>query len=72
MRKAIALLITMMFIIAITISVGVGLSYTKRAQNVLKDENFLLQSSIILNDVLTLLKNSQELKLVAKMKLEML
>lgn len=66
MRKAIALLITIMFIMAITISIGVGLSYTKRAQNTLKDENFLLQSNIILNDVLALLKNSQELKLVAK------
>lgn len=66
MRKAIALLITLMFIMAITISIGVGLSYTKRAQNTLKDENFLLQSNIILNDVLALLKKSQELKLLTK------
>ena len=64
MRRAIALLITLMFIMAITISIGVGLSYTKRAQNTLKDENFLLQSNIILNDVLALLKKSQELKLL--------
>ena len=66
MRKAIALLITLMFIMAITISVGVGLSYTSRAQDSLKDENFLLQSNVILNDVLALLKNSKELKEVAK------
>ena len=51
---------------AITVSIGVGLSYTKRAQNSLKDENFVLQSNIILNDVLTLLKDSQDLKLVAQ------
>ena len=55
-----------MFIMAITLSIGVGLSYTKRAQKSLSDENFLLQSNIILNDVLNLLKTSQDLKLVAK------
>ena len=66
MKRGIALLITLMFIMAISISIGVGLSYTKRAQNTLKDENFLLQSNIILNDVLALLKNSEDLKLVAK------
>ena len=64
MKKGIALLITLMFIIAITVSIGVGLSYTKRAQNTLSDENFLFQSNIILNDVLTLLKSSEEMKLI--------
>jgi len=66
MRKAIALLITLMFLMAITVSIGVGLSYAKRAQNSLKGENFLLQSNVILNDVLAILKTSEELKLVAK------
>ncbi len=66
MKRGIALLITLMFIMAITLSIGVGLSYTKRAQKSLSDENFLLQSNIILNDVLNLLKTSQDLKLVAK------
>ena len=66
MKRGIALLITLMFIMAITLSIGVGLSYTKRAQNTLSDENFLLQSNIILNDVLNLLKKSQDLKLVVK------
>jgi len=62
MKKGVALLITLMFIIAITFSIGVGLSYTKRAQNTLSDENFLFQSEIILNDVLNVLKGSQNLK----------
>lgn len=66
MRKGIALLITLMFIMAISISIGVGLSYTSRAQNSLKDENFVLQSNIILNDVLVLLKDSPELKEIVK------
>ena len=66
MKKGIALLITLMFIIAITLSIGVGLSYTKRAKNSLSDENFLFQSDILLNDVLNLLKKSKDLQLVAK------
>jgi len=66
MRRAIALLITLMFIMAITLSIGVGLSYTKRAQNTLADENFLLQSNVIINDVLAILKNFKELQLLEK------
>lgn len=53
-----------MFIMAITLSIGVGLGYTKRAQNSLKDENFLMQSNVIINDVLSLLKNFKELSLL--------
>jgi len=63
-KKGIALLITLMFVMAITVSIGIGLSYTKKAQYSLADENFLFQSSIILNDVLTLLKTSKDLKLL--------
>ncbi len=66
MKKGIALLITLMFIMAITLSIGVGLSYTKRAQKSLSDENFLFQSDIILHDVLSLLKKSKDLQFVAK------
>lgn len=51
---------------AITLSIGVGLSYTKRAQNTLADENFLLQSNVIINDVLAILKNFKELQLLEK------
>lgn len=64
MKKGIALLITLMFIMAITVSIGIGLSYTKKAQHALLEENFLFQSSMILNDVLSLLKNSKELSLI--------
>ena len=65
-KRAIALLITMMFIMAITLSIGIGLKYTTSAQDSLKNENFLLQTSVIIDDILTILKTSKELDLIAK------
>lgn len=65
-KKGIALLLTMMFIIAITLSVGIGLKYTNNAKDSLKNENFLLQTSVILDDVLTILEKSKELDSVLK------
>ncbi|QFR48372.1 hypothetical protein FJR48_00975 [Sulfurimonas lithotrophica] len=64
MKKGIALLITLFFIMAITISIGIGFKYVNEAKATIKDENFLLQTNIIIDDVLTFLKNSQELKLI--------
>ncbi len=52
---------TMMFIVAITLSIGIGLKYTNDAQETLKKENFLLQTNVILEDVLNILKTSKEL-----------
>jgi len=60
-RKAIALLITLLFIMLITISVGAGLKQLNQASGYVEDEKFLFQSSVILNDTLDFLKNSQEL-----------
>ena len=61
-KKAIALLITVLFIMAITISVGVGLKYVKNASNSVNSEQYMLQSSVILNDVLKMLKSSSALE----------
>jgi len=61
-KKGIALLITVLFIMAITISVGVGLKYIKKASNSVNSEKHMLQSSVILNDVLKMLKNSSALE----------
>jgi hypothetical protein len=63
-RSAIALLITLFFLMAITISIGVGLKYINTAKGSISDENFLLQTSVIIDDVLTFLKESPELKMV--------
>ncbi len=60
-KKAIALLITVLFIMAITISVGLGLKYVKNASNSVNSEQYMLQSSVVVNDVLKMLKNSAAL-----------
>jgi len=65
-KRGIALLVTLLFIVAITLSVGVGLKQVKEAAVEIQNENFMLQTSVILDDVLKLLQNSQELALVSK------
>ncbi|MBC8238347.1 MAG: hypothetical protein H8E76_09000 [Helicobacteraceae bacterium] len=64
-RKAIALLITVFFIMLITIAIGLGLKYANDASKTMKGELFLFQSSIILDDVLNVLKKSPELEKIA-------
>lgn len=60
-RSAIALLITVMFVILITVAIGVALKQINSASQTLKEEAFLYQSSLILEDVLTILQNSPDL-----------
>lgn len=64
-RRAIALLITVFFIMLITLSVGAGLKYINNASKSMQSEQFVLQSSMILDDVLKLLESSGELKAIA-------
>jgi len=61
MRKAIALLLTVFFIMAITLSIGIALKYIKNTQNDISSEMFLYQSSMVFNDVVKMLKNSKDL-----------
>ncbi len=63
-KNAIALLITLFFLMAITISLGLGLKYLNDAKTDISKENFLLQTNVILDDVLTFLEKSPELKLI--------
>ena len=60
-KNAIALLLTLLFIMLITISITVGLKQVNKASSALENENFLFQSSIIVDDLLNLLKISPEL-----------
>jgi len=60
-RGAIALLITLFFVIAITVSIGVGLKLVNKASSEVQSENFILQTSVIVDDILTILKKSEEL-----------
>ena len=68
MKKGIALLITLLFIISITFAIGLGLKQVKEATYSAKEESFLIQTSIILDDVMTLLKNTKEIDLILKEK----
>ena len=61
-RRAIALIITLFFIMAITVSIGIGLKYINSTSNEVKEEKFLYQSSATLDDILMFLKESQELQ----------
>ena len=65
-KNAIALLITIFFIIAITIAVGIGLKNINTASKYVENEKFMLQTTMILDDVLTLLQTSKELDDITK------
>jgi len=67
MRKnGIALLITLMFIIVITVAIGFGLKEVNKASTLLQKEKFLYQSSIIVEDILNILRNSKDLDAAIK------
>jgi hypothetical protein len=61
MRPAIALLLTLFFIMLITLSLGVGLGYMKKMTYNTQQEQFMIQSRVILDDFLTMLKSSKDL-----------
>jgi len=57
-RNAIALLITLFFIIAITAAVGLSLTQLQKGQTQLTQSRFQLQSSAVIEDVLSMLQAS--------------
>ncbi len=61
-RNAIALLITLMFVIVITVAIGYGLKQVNVATKIVQEENFLYQRNIIIEDILNILNNSRELQ----------
>ena len=61
-KRGIALLVTVFFIMLISISVGVGLKTIKEGNSSIHEEQFLFQSAMILDDVLHMLKSSAELE----------
>jgi len=65
-RSAIALMITLFFIIAISVVLGISLKHLNKATSEIKNENFTLQTSVILDDVLNILKESADLNAIAK------
>ena len=55
-KPAIALLITVFFIMLITVSLGVALKYVKESSDSVRDESLTLQSAMVLEDFLRILK----------------
>lgn len=65
-KTGIALLITLLFIMAISVSIGVGLKYVNDASAEVENENFLFQSRVVTDDIINLLRESKELEELAK------
>jgi len=63
-RSGIALLLTVFFIMLITMSLGVGLKYINSSSKSMQNESFMLQSRVIVDDFLKILKTSPDLAAV--------
>jgi len=67
-KPAIALLITVLFVMAITVSIGIGLKHVNIASSEIQKENFMLQTRLALVDVLKILRDSEQLDYIVKNK----
>jgi len=63
-KNGIALLITVMFVIVITVAIGIGLKQINSASKIVQEENFLYQTTLIVEDIITILKNSPDVQRV--------
>lgn len=63
-RDAIALMITLFFVIAITLSIGITMKLINDAKAELESENFLLQTTVVLDDVMQMLRGAPEIKAI--------
>ena len=54
----------MMFVIVITVAIGIGLKQVNDATKIVTSENFIYQSSIIVEDLLNILQTSKEISAV--------
>ena len=67
-RKGIALLLTLMFVIVMSVAVSYTLTQVKSASHILQREKQLYQNSMILEDVLHILQKSRQLQNIIKNK----
>ena len=63
-KEGIALLVTVMFVIVITVAIGFGLRQVNKASEIVQKENFMYQTTLLVEDVLTILKTSPDIKSV--------
>ncbi len=65
-RNAIALMVTLFFIMLISVVLGLSLQYLNKATSEIEKERFMLQTSVVLDDVLNILKKSAELDAIVE------
>ena len=65
-RRAIALLITLLFVISITVSIGIGLKQVNNASTEVDKERFVLQTRMAIADILKILQNAPEIDYIVK------
>ncbi len=65
MRRAIALLITLMFVMVISVAIGYGLTQLKKASKIVQDEDILYKSTMVLSDILEILKTAPQINQLA-------
>lgn len=66
MRRGVALLVTLVIVMLMTLVIGWSMQNLDRAKGVVEKERFLIQSGIIIEDVLSMLKNSPEINAVVE------
>lgn len=64
-KKGVALLITVFFVMLISVSLGVGLGFINSGKKIVDDEHFMYQNAMALEDVLRVLRSSPELQQIA-------
>lgn len=64
MRNAIALLVTLFLMMLIVVAVGLGLQRVNAVKETVEKERFMLQSGIVIEDVLGLLNDSPQIKAI--------
>ena len=63
-RSAIALMITLFFIMALSVTIGLGLKYVKEGAQSVHDEDFMLQTRSVLHDFLEMLKKTPQISTI--------
>ncbi|NPA65985.1 MAG: hypothetical protein GXO11_03795 [Epsilonproteobacteria bacterium] len=67
-RNAIALLMSIVFVMLIAVTIGIGLKSFYQAKQNIAEEKLLYQSDVLVSDVLKILKNTKEIDAIVKSK----
>ncbi len=61
-KNAIALMITLFFIMALSITIGLGLKYVKEGAKTVNEQQFMIQTRSVLADFLTMLQTAPQIR----------